>query len=99
MTRTIDVDLRYDRDMLEEVAEYAPEWDQLPETWRAAVSIDWDQAMGSRLRFLDEQYQAGTMAPEQRVGYEALLRQLKALLPTIRRLGLWEPPIPLKAKA
>lgn len=88
----IDGDLRYDHLIVDDLPYYAQDWDERTEDDRTAFSLDWDQALGSRLQFLQKEYTAGTMTPGQRTGYEDLLCKLRELLPTIKRLDLYLPP-------
>lgn len=75
--------------------EVEQEWGQLGDLQRAAWSIDWDNEM-SKLRFLAQDCSAGLLTADQQARYRDLLRQLGELLPTIERLDLYRPPVPLK---
>ena len=82
--------------MLGDLPEIAEEWSELHEGERVSWSLDWDQAMGTNLRFLNVQYHAGTMTEQQCARYRELLRRLKEHWPIIQRLGLYPPPVPLE---
>jgi hypothetical protein len=82
--------------MLDELAEVAEEWLLMPEGERVSWSLDWDQLMGSHLPELQRHYSKRDLTPEQRVDYRDLRCRLKEALPTIQRLGLYPPPVPLE---
>src|SRR3712207_6102860 len=81
--------------MLGDLPEVAQEWDELSDGERVSWSLDWDQIMASDLLLLDRQFRAGAMTTEQETRYRALLCDLTAMLPTIQRLQLYPPPVPL----
>jgi hypothetical protein len=80
---------------LDELAEVAEEWTKMPDGERASWSLDWDQLMTSDLPEIEQYYRCGKLAAEQRARYRDLRRRLKAALPTIERLNLCPPPVPL----
>jgi hypothetical protein len=82
--------------MLDELAEVADEWLQMPEGERISWSLDWDQVMGSHLPELQRHYSRRELTPEQRLGYRQLRCRLKEALPTIQRLELYPPPVLLE---
>ena len=53
--------------------------------------------MGALKVTLDPYYRAGHMTDDQRARYREILRQLKEALPTIQRLRLYPPTVPLDA--
>lgn len=73
----------------------AAEWDSLPDWNRASIALDWAHLMADYLPELRRCSEDGSMTTEQCVRYRELLRELKAALPTIERLGLYRPPVPL----
>jgi hypothetical protein len=74
----------------------ADEWEQLGESARVSLSLEWAHSMADYLTELDEQYHADRMTPGQQERYQALLRDLRTALPTINRLNLYGPPICLE---
>lgn len=85
--------------MLNDLSEFAAEWDQLHNVERVSFSLDWDQAMATRWRSLERQYQRGMMTPTQAAKYQDLLQRTKRKLATMLRLKLWVPPFVKKDKA
>ena len=82
---------------LGELSEVAGEWTRLDDGERASWSLDWDQLMATYLPLLERAYRSGAMTPDQRARYCEILRRLKETLPTIERLQLYPPPVPLGA--
>ena len=93
--QSVEIGLKCLRLMLGDLPELADEWDELSDGERVSWSLDWDQIMASDLPLLDRQIRAGEMTTEQETRYRALLCELKAMLPTIQRLQLYPPPVPL----
>jgi hypothetical protein len=92
VTQRLDLHLLAVEDLLNELAEVAATWDQLPESEQAAWSLDWDQAM-ARLRLLDRAARAGEMSLAQRQRYRVLLKRLCQALPALEQLNLQRPPV------
>jgi len=95
--QSVELWLKCLRLMLGDLPEIAEEWDELSDGERVSWSLDWDQIMASDLPILDRHFRAGAMTTEQETRYRALLCELKAMLPTIQRLQLYPPPVPLEA--
>ncbi|HEX5416564.1 MAG TPA: hypothetical protein VFZ25_12915 [Chloroflexota bacterium] len=89
------------RDMLADMPELASEHDTgvLPEDERISWSLDWDQAMGTDLRILDQADNAARLNEDQQRRYHEVIKSLREGLPLIRRLGLSEPTVPLDEAA
>ena len=71
------------------------EWGTLDEAEQVSWSLTWDHVMGTYLPLVDEAYRRGRMTPEQAASYRETLRSLKAALPTIERLRLMLPTVPV----
>jgi hypothetical protein len=81
---------------LDDLPEVTEEWQTLPEGERVSWSLDWDHLMGTYLVIL-ERYQSGKeLTREQESRYCALKAKLRAALPTINRLNLHRPPVPIE---
>ena len=93
----VEIELKSLRLMLGDLPEVAQEWDELSDGERVSWSLDWDQIMASDLTVLDRHFRAGEMTTEQEVHYRTLLCELNAMLPTIQRLRLYPPTVPLDA--
>lgn len=95
-TRVIHVDqsLAVVRDESEELAELAGEWDGLYEDERVDFSIGWSDAM-SHLRTLEELRAGGDLTASQERDYAPVRRSVAELLPTMERLNLATPGVPL----
>lgn len=88
------------RAVLAEVADLpttAAEWNTLPDENRASFALDWSHLMADYLAELDRYHGSGAMSPDQQMRYRELLCKLKETLPTIQRLNLYAPSIPLGA--
>lgn len=81
--------------MLADLPEVAAQWDSLSDAERVSWSLDWDHTMADQLGELAAMYGRGSLSEEHAVAYRQLLQQLKRALPTIRRLNLYRPPVPL----
>ena len=92
----IDVELQSLRLMLDDLPGVAAEWEQLADGERVGWSLDWDQLMGVLTTVLEPCYRTGEMTSGQRTRYEAILRNLRETLPTIRRVKLCTPNVPLE---
>jgi hypothetical protein len=77
------------------LADLELEWDQLDESVRASLSLEWSHSMADYLVELDEKYRAGEMTPPQRERYQLLIGELKDALPIIERLDIRRPPVRL----
>lgn len=93
----VEVNLELLRSTLDDLPGLAQEWDHLGDGERVSWSRDWDQLIGALEVVLEPRYRSGAMTPDQQGRYHAMLRQLEAAAPTLERLGLYLPPIPLKA--
>lgn len=71
-----------------------PEWDDLYPDERTDFLSEWLNAMG-HMRSLEELYGAGELSGRLHAEYLLLKAHVKDLLPTIRRLELAEPKVPL----
>jgi hypothetical protein len=85
---------------LAELPEIAEEWSMLEATAAgraelAGWSLEWSHMMLDRLADLDEFCRTGALASEQGRRYRLLLERLKEALPTITRLNLSQPSVPL----
>lgn len=80
--------------MLNDLPEVAEEWEGLPDTERESWSLDWGNEMAS-LEGLAQLASEGQLSASQREQLRQLLRKLKEALPTIGRLHLRQPPVPL----
>lgn len=76
---------------VEDLPALAVDWEQLPESERASIALDWDHLLASYLTELHHAYHAGEMAAEQRVRYQALLRKLRDAEPLMARLDFPRP--------
>jgi hypothetical protein len=95
ITERIDGELEAVEEMVAELEEVACEWTNMPESVRVSWSLDWDQAMGTLMLELASTDVQGQMSDEQIVKYQSLLASLKRAMPTIVRLNLYRPPVPL----
>ncbi len=73
---------------------FAPRWDDLYDDEKDDFSIEWLNAMG-HMRSLEELHAAGDLTGRSHAEYLMLKAHVKDLLPTIRRLELAEPKVPL----
>ncbi len=94
-----DISLIVVRDEAEELAALASpelgEWEELYEDERIDFSMEWSEAM-SHLRTLEELRSAGDLlADALEREYAPVRRRVAGLLPTIERLGLEPPGVPL----
>jgi hypothetical protein len=92
----VNLELESLRLMIGDLADVAADWPKLSDAERASWSLDWDQVMGSLEAVLDPAYRAGSMTPDQQGRYQDLLCRLRGETPTLARLGLQRPAIPLE---
>lgn len=95
LTERIDGDIAAVVEMVAELGEIDRDWDELPEIFLIGWLLDWDQAMGTRLREVGRVKVRGQLSPDQCTRYRSLLADLKCALPTITRRNLYPPPVPL----
>ena len=95
VTRRLDRDIGSLRSFIDDLPGLADEWERLDEAPRVSLSLEWDHLMADYLTELDEYFRCGEMASGQRVEYKSLLGKLRELLPIIRRLNLYYPPVSL----
>ena len=93
---SVDRILKYVHAIIDELDDFSGKWNHLDEGERVSWSLDWDQAMGAHLRFLEQQYGRQVMTEAQAGRYRDLLRRIKEHLPVIHGLGLYSPPLPLE---
>ncbi len=92
-TVRIEGTLKLGMAMLEELAEYAPEWDEMPGAERASWSMDWEQFIFFLQDDLDTAYQSSQMTSEQKVRYKELLSKLEEAAPILKKLNLSQAPV------
>ncbi len=80
---------------IEDLPKAAAEWPKRLDWQQAEFALEWGHLMTDFLGELDEHYRAGDMTAEQLQQYRHVLAKLKALMPTIRRLGLDAPLVSL----
>jgi hypothetical protein len=80
--------------MLGDLPEVAAEWEQLDGGEREGWSLDWSNEM-SGLKRLGRYASDGVLTAEQMASYRRVLRMLIDAQPTIERLNLYLPPIPI----
>ncbi len=93
----VEIDLDSLRSMLDDLPGLAQEWDHLGDGERVSWSRDRDQSIGALEVVLQPRYCSGAMTPDQQGRYQAMLQQFEAAAPTLERLGLYLPPMPLEA--
>ena len=81
--------------MLRDLPEVANEWEKIPEGERAAWSIDWSNEMSGLVRIADFA-STGLLTAQQQKSYREALHKLLELLPLVKHLDLYRPPIPLE---
>jgi len=90
-----DLQLRNLEGTLLDLEDIAPDWETQPLHVRAAWHMEWRNDM-EILAVLQEQYENQTMNTSQVSRFLALLATIQRLLPTIHRLELDAPRVPLK---
>jgi hypothetical protein len=88
--------LEYVAAMVNDLAGVAEEWTTLTDAERASWSLDWDLAMCSNLREIERLGRRGTLPPDQHARFQAILDTLATHQPTIVRLGIAWPAVPLR---
>ena len=78
-----------------DIRELASEWTNLHEAERISEELEWLNDMAGDLPFLHAQYVGATMSDAQRQRYYALLRDLQELMPTLLRLEMELPHVPI----
>ncbi len=79
----------------EVLADLAEEWGEISEGEQIDFSMEWSEAM-SHLRTLEELRSAGDLVADAlEREYAPVRRRVAGLLPTIERLGLEPPGVPL----
>jgi hypothetical protein len=81
--------------MLQELQQGEKLWAEMDAVEEAAWSLEWTQLMSGYLPRLDREHQSGQMSAEQSKRFRRLRKALRQALPTIERLELTPPPIPL----
>ncbi len=92
-TVRIERTLKLGMAMLEELAEYAPEWDEMPDTEQYTWYMDWEQFIFFLQDDLDAAYQSAQMTSQQKVQYKELLSKLEEAAPTLKKLNLSQSPV------
>jgi hypothetical protein len=92
----VEIGLEELRTVLGDLREVSVEWDAMSDGERASWSADWDQLMTTYLPLLDRHARANRMPEEQLDRYREVLRALREALPTIERLDLCRPSVPLE---
>ncbi len=82
--------------MLADLPEIAAEWDEIDSMEREGWSLDWGNEMAG-VRLLAEYAAEGILDADQQARYQQLLGKLRQALPTIDRLSIRRPMIPLDA--
>lgn len=95
VTARIDRGLRSLLAEVEDLPSLAVEWEQLPESERASVALDWDHLLASYLNELDHAYRTGEMTADQQARYRALLGRLRDAKPLLERLDFFRPLVSL----
>lgn len=72
----------------------APEWGDLYEDERIDFAMEWSNTM-CHLRTVEEAHRGGDLSAAQEREYAPVRRRVRELLPTIERLNLGKPLIPL----
>ncbi|CAN5582088.1 hypothetical protein BH24CHL1_BH24CHL1_02660 [soil metagenome] len=80
--------------MVHDLLTIVEEWDDEPMINLHAWEMEWHEAM-DRLHTVYEAREAGLLRPDQEERFQAVLRELKPQLPTVRRLELSERRVPI----
>ncbi len=89
-----DMSLRRVRLEAEALADLAEEWGEISEDEQIDFAMQWRDAT-DHLRSLEELHAAGEMTGAQEQEYAKIKRRIAGLLPTIERLELSSPGVPL----
>ena len=90
----IDKSIRVVRKQAETLERFAPEWDDFYEDEKIDFAMEWSDTM-CHLRTVEEARRAGDLSAAQEREYAPVRRRVKGLLPTIERMDLGRPLIPL----
>lgn len=91
----VEIGLEELRTALSDLREVSAEWDAMSGGERASWSADWDQLMTTYLPLLEGHARTDRMPERQLDRYREVLAALRDALPTIERLELCRPPVPL----
>jgi hypothetical protein len=87
--------LRHDHAIVDELIDVVYEWGELPDWQQASWTVDWDEFAVGDVPKLADYARSGRMSSEQMVSYQDLLNRLREQRPTMARLRLAAPGIPL----
>ena len=85
------------RTALGDLRDVGADWHAMIGAERASWSADWDQLMTTYLPLLERHARANRLPAGQLNRYREVLAALRDALPTIERLDLCRPPVPLES--
>ncbi len=91
----VDKEIKISFLMLEELAEFSQEWDEIPDWKQDDWTLEWGQFLNKLKYVLHKAYQSGQMTPEQKNQYKELWSKLKEAAPTLKKLDPSPPPVSL----
>lgn len=93
--RTVDLSIRAVSGEVGDLEEhFAPNWDDLYPDEQTDFDLDWTNAM-AHLRAVERAREAGELSEQEEADYAPVRTRLVELLPTVERLGLTGPGVPL----